>query len=133
MFDAKDINDMTGAIGSNRAEFDLDGDGLVTSADRDTLITDVFGTLQGDTDLDGDIDFGDFLVLSDNFGSEGGGWESGDYDGNGITEFADFLALSTNFTGFQAAAYSVPEPKSSLFALVALGVLGTMTRRRRCR
>ena len=102
-----------------------DGDGEVTVADRDSLIADVFGTVAGDTDLDGDVDFGDFLAMSDAFGTTGGGLGAGDYDGNGVTEFADFLAMSTNFTGIAAAAQSVPEPNSGmLWLLAAVALMG---------
>ena len=131
-FDASDIDDMSSAIGSDLDQFDLDGDAVVTIADRDKLITEVFQTVAGDTDLDGDIDFADFLVVSTSFGTEGGGWASGDYDGNGITEFADFLALSTNFTGVQPGVSSVPEPNSSAFVLVGMCVAASLARRR-CR
>jgi hypothetical protein len=46
----------------------------------------------GDTNFDGQVEFGDFLTLSDNFGMSGG-WADGDFDGNGQVDFPDFLAL----------------------------------------
>jgi len=48
------------------------------------------------TDLDGDVDFADFLRMSTNFGQEGG-WEDGDINGDGLVTFADFIILSQNF------------------------------------
>ena len=129
VLDVADIDEMTALVGDIGAGFDLDGDGLVTSSDRDSLIADVFGTVAGDVDLDGDVDFSDFLVMSASFNEENGGWGSGDFDGSGLTDFADFLALSTNFTGINAAAsQSVPEPSSML---VAIGLCTAMCLRRR--
>lgn len=50
----------------------------------------------GDTDLDGDVDFQDFLTLNANFNGPGE-WEDGDFTGNNWVDFADFLILNDNF------------------------------------
>jgi len=68
-----------------------------------------FGSPLGDINLDGEVRFDDFLVLSSNFGSEGG-WSSGDATCDGQIAFADFLILSQNF-GSTLEAQSVPEPQ----------------------
>ena len=47
--------------------------------------------------------------LSNHFGGEGG-WEDGDFDGSGDVQFADFLLLSDNFGKSATAAAAVPEP-----------------------
>jgi len=123
IFSVADIDDLTAQIGASDFSFDLDEDGTVTLADREALVRDVFRTAPGDTDLDRDVDFADFLALSHSFGLEAG-WGGGDTDGNGTIEFADFLALSANF-GFNAAAQtmsqpaSVPEPSTGLLGLIA--------------
>ncbi len=55
-------------------------------------------TLPGDTDGDGDVDFRDFLVLSNNFGNAvDAAMAEADFDGDGQVSFADFLVLSQNF------------------------------------
>lgn len=83
----------------------------------------------GDTNLDGEMKFDDFLALSTNFG-EAGTWEQGDFDGDGQVEFPDFLALSANFGGASpASASSVPEPTDSSIAL--FGLLGLIGLRKR--
>lgn len=65
-----------------------------SSSESATLL--VCRTVAGDTDLDGDVDFTDFLVLSANFGMSGG-WTEGDFNQNGTVDFDDFLAQSANF------------------------------------
>ena len=52
----------------------------------------------GDTNLDGAINFADFLILSANFGKEVDAvWADGDFDGDGKVAFTDFLIFSVNF------------------------------------
>ena len=72
----------------------------------------------GDTDLDGDVDFADFLSLSANFGNREANWTQGNFDGRDGTQFADFLALSEHF-GAVATVQNVPEPSFNVFALLA--------------
>lgn len=81
--------------------FDLTKDGAVNTDDLAYLVEELLGTVAGDTDLDGDVDFGDFLTLSGNFGNAPATWADGNFDANTSVDFADFLALSGNF-GFQA-------------------------------
>ena len=86
-------------------------------------------TTQGDLDGNGQVEFADFLILSANFGGEGGSHTVGDIDCNGSVEFADFLVLSSTF-GSAVGAAPVPEPAGGvLLALASLGML--VTRRRR--
>ena len=95
-------------------------------------IDDVSITLAGagDTNLDGEVNFIDFLALAENFG-EDGGWRQGDFDGNGQVAFNDFLALAEDFGQSvpAAAAAAVPEPTSLSIAL--FGLLGLIGFRRR--
>ncbi len=82
--------------------------------------------------MDGDVDFADFLTLSENFGSRvsSRGWRQGDFDGNRKVEFPDFLALSANFGGAaNSSAAAVPEPTGACIAL--LGILGLIGFRKR--
>ena len=67
---------------------------------RQVLVETILGTRRGDTNLDGRVDFQDFLILSTNFGQTSG-WSGGDFDADGTVAFADFLLLSTSF-GFDA-------------------------------
>lgn len=91
----------------------------------------VFGAvaqgLAGDIDGDGTVAFADFLILSGQFGTMVPAGTGGDLDGDGNVAFADFLILSGNF-GTSAAVSAVPEPTG--FALLGIGLLGGLLRRR---
>lgn len=115
---------------------DLNADGSINADDAELLcgvegVAELLaenGILPGDTDLNGGIEFADFLVLSSNFGNEGH-FGQGDFDCSGTIDFADFLVLSTNF-GQSAEAAAVPEPNASALTLVALFVLPLVRKRR---
>ena len=71
---------------SDEEELDLSGDGAVDDDDVAFLVTNRLDTQFGDVNLDGQIGFADFLVISTNFGSPGG-WADGDMDGDGTISF----------------------------------------------
>ena len=76
-------------------------------------------SLRGDADGDGEVQFSDFVILSENFGTSGE-YTGGDFDKDGQVQFSDFVILAENFGligGAEAAA--VPEP--SAVALIGLG------------
>jgi hypothetical protein len=75
---------------------DWDGNGQTNTADVDWVLFWI-GKKRGDIDLDGDVDFDDFSVLSANFGTSQKGWAQGDFDGDGDVDFTDWLALSSNY------------------------------------
>ena len=104
---------------SGDEHFDLNGDGTVDQADRVVWVEDYERTHFGDADLNGTVDFADFLALSENFGTAGG-WRRGDFDGNQKVDFPDFLLLSENFGQTGSAITSVPEPSSLNVFLLAL-------------
>jgi hypothetical protein len=115
--------------GSPNQELDLDGSGVVDGADREVWVQDLFGTFLGDTDLNKEVNFADFVQLSTNFG-QAGGWAQGDFDGSGDIQFADFVQLSTNFGKPNIAAASVPEPNFLSLMLLA-GISVCVVRRRK--
>jgi hypothetical protein len=84
----------------------------------------------GDANLDDEVNFADFLILSENFG-EAGAWRDGDFNGDGTVGFPDFLALSANFGGGgNASAASIPEPNAASIALLGLlAMIGFRKRR----
>ena len=88
----------------------------------------------GDSNFDAEVNFSDFLVLSESLG-QNAGWANGDFNGNGQVDFPDFLLLSANFgeTTLAGQAISVPEPHA--MGLLLLGMLFGLPRKpgaRRC-
>ena len=80
---------------------DLDGDGdLDVLAFRgwleNRMVVDPRPPLAGDANLDGKVEFADFLLLSTNFGKQADAvWSEGDFKGDEIVSFEDFLILAT--------------------------------------
>lgn len=82
----------------------------------------------GDANMDGTVDFADFLICSGNFGNFGR-WNSGDFNDDQRVNFADFLILSANFQGTNSAV-SVPEPTSGWPFTIAICLVASMRRKR---
>lgn len=131
LFTAADIDLLSAQVGQADLVFDLTGDGSVTNDDREFWIADVAGSLNGDADLNGTVEFADFLSLSNNFGKDGG-WAEGDFDGSGGVAFPDFLLLSNSFGQSVGAVSSVPEPNAQMLLVIALvsGFFGRRSRKR---
>ena len=123
---AADIDLLSAEVtaGTNITLFDITDDQLVNELDRVKWVEDLAGTFFGDADLDGSVQFSDFLALSSSFGAPGG-WAEGDFDGNGTVEFPDFLRLSRDFgKGESTATVSVPEPSAISIAIVLASLMG---------
>ena len=88
-------------------EFDLTGDSIVNAEDSRFLVENTLETRTGDANLDGNVDFLDFLVFSQNFGNDLADWSHGDFDGDGTVSFDDFLMLTENF-GFRRTTAGAP-------------------------
>lgn len=122
------------------SSFDWNGDSTVDMDDRDYIVTDVIGTVHGDADLDGDVDFQDLISLSQHY-NQHGMWTWGDFDGDWQIDFADYTILAQNYgygvpspLNFDAdwAAYqagAVPEP-ITFAGLVGLAAIGLRRARR---
>ncbi len=93
---------------------------FLTALVRNTqdLQVSVLATYPGDTDGDLDVDFPDFVRLSNGFGGPGN-WTNGDFDNDGQVEFPDFVALANRFgQSFTPSTASVPEPQIGVVLLV---------------
>ena len=133
--DAEDIDLLAAIIrGENiaaaSAVYDLNGDGLVSSADMDKLVCDILGTAYGDANLDGAVNFEDFAILAFYYDQDVG-WRNGDFDGDGTNSMVDFSLLAGNYGGHTSLSpgLNVPEPSTSI--LIAL--LAPLMLRRRSR
>jgi len=72
--------------------------GGVDTSPIHTMRIKVGDRLLGDANLDGEVGFADFLILSSNFGRQVDvAFTDGDFDEDGEVGFADFLLLSSNF------------------------------------
>ena len=76
---------------------DMTGDHQINKHDVDHWVTVIAKTHTGDLDLNGKVEFADFLKLSKNYGLTDATYSQGDLDGDGSIGFADFLVLSANF------------------------------------
>ncbi len=104
-------------------------------------------TLNGDANLDGQVNFSDLLIMARNYGTTGRGWGEGNFDylDNGVVSFTDLLSLSRNYgqslagplasidpatfeSDWLLAQSMVPEP-----ALLSLAPAVAMLLRRRMR
>jgi T5SS/PEP-CTERM-associated repeat protein len=104
---------------------------------------DVFATaaLPGDADINGQVNFGDLLLLAQNYGTLGKSWITGDFTGDGAVDFNDLLRLAQNYntslsgsslqgdfeSDWAMARGMVPEPAS----LAMIGALASIGFRRR--
>ena len=118
---------------------DCNGDGVVDIQDvacaclsTEFALEDILaatGLVQGDVDGDGSVAFSDFLVLSTNFGQEGG-YTDGDLNCDGNVAFSDFLLLSGNF-GIEATSVAVSVPEPSPQVLLGVSALLLLVNRKR--
>ena len=81
--------------------------------------------LPGDADMDGEVTFSDFLVLSDRFGGRGT-WGHGDFNQDFDVNFDDFLIQSAHF-GQSRNVAAIPEPSAMM--LLGIGLLFLKRRR----
>ncbi|HUU32079.1 MAG TPA: dockerin type I domain-containing protein [Phycisphaerae bacterium] len=79
-------------------------------------------TLAGDANLDHVVDALDYVVVSNNYGV-GSTWIEGDVNGDGEVNALDYVEISNN--------YGSHAPEPATLALVALGCLGLVLRRKR--
>jgi hypothetical protein len=103
-------------------------DGIVSGLSSGQI--ELMPTLTGDATLSGTVTFGDFQLLSQNFGGPGG-WDQGDFDYQGTIGFGDFQLMSQNF-GVSMPTPTLPaSPLTETQATVAGGtqlqILGTQS------
>lgn len=140
MLDEVDIDALTSAVnaGNNPAEFDLNADSVVDSADRDVWVEQLKGTYFGDSNFDGEFNSADFVQVFSRGEYEdtvagNSTWTDGDWDGDGDFTSSDFVKAFSGGgyeQGPRTATASVPEPQSMTLVLLAVASLAACVRRR---
>lgn len=96
--DDEDIDALFAGINAGtESRFDLNHDLQVDQEDVDFWLDHVASTRRGDANLDGQVDFVDFLEFSGNFGRTDAAWAEGDFNGDRVVDFADYLLLAKDF------------------------------------
>ncbi len=137
--DAADLDLQAAAMvgGQNPKDYDLNGDNVVDSGDREKWLHDLKKTWVGDANLDLVFDSNDFVQVFVAGKYETGasaGWEAGDWNGDRLFDTNDFVAAFVD-GGYEigqrpGAVSAVPEPSSIGLALMGLLSLAGLTRRR---
>ena len=65
-------------------------------------------TVDGDTNLDGSVNFGDLLTLATNYGLSNANWSQGDFNYDNSVNFSDLLTIATNYAASTAAPVAAP-------------------------
>jgi hypothetical protein len=137
--DAADIDALTAEVraGTNTPTFDVNNDQLVNSADRDVWVRQLRRTYFGDTNLDGEFNSGDFVLVFQNGEYEdatalNSTWGEGDWNGDQDFTSSDFVTAFQD-GGFELgprpALASVPEPAAAYLLLSGACVLAAVRRR----
>ncbi|MEZ6119465.1 MAG: PEP-CTERM sorting domain-containing protein [Pirellulaceae bacterium] len=140
--DADDIDLLSAAVlaNSNNLSFDVNGDGLVTDADRQEWVEGLSNTYFGDSNLDGQFNTGDFVLVFTAGEYEDGiagnsTWAEGDWNGDKDFTSGDFV-VAFQGQGFEAgprgAVSAVPEPSSVLLATIGIVAMFCVRRTGNC-
>ncbi|QDU70383.1 hypothetical protein [Mucisphaera calidilacus] len=116
---AADIDTLVAGFGG--VAFDVTGDRQTDASDLERLVTDLIGTSFGDANLDHHVDLLDLSSLASSFG-DSAGWADGDFNADGTVDLLDLSLLASGF-----GASSVPEPAVAL--LLSLGLVVDASRR----
>ena len=127
--DANDIDLLSQAVGGSEFRYDLNFDGVVSEADRNSWISDSSRTYYGDANLDGLFDSSDLVDVFQRNEYEDGvslnsGWADGDWNGDQEFDSGDIVL------GFQSGGYEAGPrtliavvPETSSIALAFIGLL----------
>ncbi|MEO0604690.1 MAG: PEP-CTERM sorting domain-containing protein, partial [Myxococcota bacterium] len=116
--------------GTTPEEGDIDGDGDVDVDDISAWLA-LIGTVNGDANFDLQVETGDLAILAGNFNSAVSSFAQADFNLDGVVDTGDLAILAGTFGTDNTPALStaaVPEPAT--LALIGLGGLAALTRRR---
>ena len=123
--DAEDIDLLSAEVraGTHNQAFELSGDQLVDDVDRTVWIKDLKNTYVGDSNLDGEFNSGDFVVVfqAGEFEDQLVGnstWVTGDWNGDAEFDSSDFVVAFQD-GGFEMPREpaQVPEPSSCVLLI----------------
>jgi hypothetical protein len=131
----EDIDLLAAAIrqGVYNPNHDLNGDGRITTADREKLIRDILHTEYGDFNLNGSVTAADYIIWANNYGELDLGWRNGDANGDGAIDAGDYtLWADTMGLVYQAetSQAGTPTPEPATTALLCTGGMFVLSRRR---
>ena len=98
LIDASDVDTLSAAIlDQTDLTFDLNSDGQLDSQDHQHLIYEIIGTSNGDSNLDGEFDSDDLVLIFQSGSYENAsaidiGWQQGDWNGDGRFDSNDLVA-----------------------------------------
>ena len=110
--------------GSTDLKFDLDGNWVVDSTDRDYWVYTIANSTYGDVNLNGVFDSSDLVHLFqinqyEDQVARNSTWTTGDWNGDQEFTSADFVFAQQHARPARVAAQAVPEPTpSTLYALI---------------
>ncbi|MCA9264436.1 MAG: lamin tail domain-containing protein, partial [Planctomycetales bacterium] len=117
LLDRDDVDLLVQTIiaGTNNVEFELTGNFVVDQADLNFWVTELYGTLMADANLDGGVDGSDFNIWNAHKFTAQNRWTAGDFNADGVVDGSDFNLWSQNrFMSAQPAATASATPRSPL-------------------
>ena len=136
-YDCTDVDSlvMEIAAGSNDSDFDLTGDGTVDGADLQAWLAEAGNNnigapyLDGDANLDGVVDVGDFNVWNNGKFTSMAAWCSGDFNADGVVDVGDFNIWNNNKFQSSTGTNVVPEPNAALLAILGMAACAFLRKR----
>ncbi len=137
--DAADMTALYNSFGTTTWTMDLNVDGVVDVADAQTMVSQLFRTMPGDFNLDGQVDSADYVAWRTGKGQNGATYAQGDANFDGVVNDDDYQIWRSNFgfvrqalsaTGSGASLSAVPEPAAWLLGLIGLAGAMGLTRTR---
>ncbi len=135
--DVSDIDTLTRAVasGGDDLSFDLNGDRSVDGGDRQFWVTELRNTYFGDSNLDGEFNSADFVVVfrageyDDGIGRNST-WATGDWNGDSEFDSSDFV-LAFSSGGYEKGPRIRVVPETQTLGGLSIAFLAWMRRRSR--